>query len=284
MASRKISLDVIGVATPCHENWDAMHGDERQKFCDQCDKHVHNLSAMTRADAEAFINANPTGVCIRMHKGADGRVITADEPCQPTAMPHRRMAAQTLLPYLAILAGGAAGLASCSDASAPDDAATAPASTDTQTAQQQEPETHPAAEPEPYILMGGACPPPWTPEQEPQPTPPEEIGEMEVLLGDIAIDVPHEPIPHPEPIQGLIIQTPPDAEIQQLIEQQQDGEPQQDPVPIPEDIQPQLDQALQELVEQAAPPRHEILLGRLVSPPDTGSLEDFIEREQAQQP
>lgn len=81
MAEKRISLDVIGVAEPCHEDWSGMSGGEQKKFCDSCAKHVHNLSEMTREEAESFVNENPTGVCIRFHRDTrTGKMLTAEDP------------------------------------------------------------------------------------------------------------------------------------------------------------------------------------------------------------
>ena len=53
--SRTTPLDVIRVKTPCHESWDAMTGDAKTRFCSGCQRHVHNLSAMPREEAERLL-------------------------------------------------------------------------------------------------------------------------------------------------------------------------------------------------------------------------------------
>lgn len=74
-------LDRIGVAAPCNASWDSMSGDERARHCAHCDKTVYNLSAMDRADAEAFLAERLGGeVCVRFYQRADGTVLTADCP------------------------------------------------------------------------------------------------------------------------------------------------------------------------------------------------------------
>ncbi|XAM00981.1 hypothetical protein OT109_06250 [Phycisphaeraceae bacterium D3-23] len=84
MSEKRISLDVIGVAEPCHQDWSGMTGGEQKKFCDSCAKHVHNLSEMTRDDAEQFVSANPTGVCIRFRRdAATGKLLTLEDTCEP---------------------------------------------------------------------------------------------------------------------------------------------------------------------------------------------------------
>ena len=36
----------VAIPEPCHENWDQMRGADRQRFCEQCQNTVHDLSAM----------------------------------------------------------------------------------------------------------------------------------------------------------------------------------------------------------------------------------------------
>lgn len=74
-------LDQIAIASPCSANWHDMRGDARRRFCAQCKLHVHDLSAMTRDEAEALLQAASGGrVCVRLHRRADGRVLTRDCP------------------------------------------------------------------------------------------------------------------------------------------------------------------------------------------------------------
>lgn len=109
MSERSYSLDIVQVATPCHEDWDTMQGDDRKRFCDHCEKYVHNLSAMTRDEAQAFVDANPTDICIRMYHDAEGHVLTANPLTGTTTIRQtRRRAAMTWLPWL----GGLVGCAS----------------------------------------------------------------------------------------------------------------------------------------------------------------------------
>jgi len=57
-----------------------MTGDERAKFCGQCQKHVYNLSAMTRTQIESLIREKEGKFCGRFHRRADGTMLTADCP------------------------------------------------------------------------------------------------------------------------------------------------------------------------------------------------------------
>ena len=76
--STTYSLDVIDIARPCPANWDAMRGDAQARFCDHCQKHVYNLSEMTRDAAEALIIEKEGKFCARLYRRADGTVQTAD--------------------------------------------------------------------------------------------------------------------------------------------------------------------------------------------------------------
>jgi hypothetical protein len=73
-------LSRIRVASPCHERWDQMSGDERVRHCASCDKDVYDLSEMTSAEAEELLANVGEAACVRLHRRADGTVITADCP------------------------------------------------------------------------------------------------------------------------------------------------------------------------------------------------------------
>lgn len=72
-------LDSVRVASPCQAKWDEMIGDERKRFCLSCDKHVYNISALPREEAEQFLADQAGGeVCIRYYQRADGTIMTSD--------------------------------------------------------------------------------------------------------------------------------------------------------------------------------------------------------------
>ena len=75
-----VVLENIRIATPCRADWDEMAGDERVRFCGKCEKNVYNLSAMTRADAEALVREKEGRMCVRLFQREDGTVLTADCP------------------------------------------------------------------------------------------------------------------------------------------------------------------------------------------------------------
>jgi hypothetical protein len=71
-------LDNIRVATPCHADWAQMTGDARARLCSQCDKHVYNISSLTRDEAEALIIEKAGQLCVRYYQRSDGTILLAD--------------------------------------------------------------------------------------------------------------------------------------------------------------------------------------------------------------
>jgi len=74
-------LDRITIASPCRADWNAMTGDDRRRFCASCKLHVHDIGAMTKAEAIAFLaNVGKGRACVRLFRRADGTVLTRDCP------------------------------------------------------------------------------------------------------------------------------------------------------------------------------------------------------------
>ena len=77
-------LDRVGVATPCNAAWSDMKGDARVRRCGECRLDVYNLSAMTRAEAAAFITRRSrtrswgARTCVRLYRRGDGTLLTQD--------------------------------------------------------------------------------------------------------------------------------------------------------------------------------------------------------------
>lgn len=73
-------LSQIEVASPCSAPWEEMEGDEKVRFCSQCQLHVFNLSAMDVEEAGARIAEHADGLCVRFFRRADGTLLTRDCP------------------------------------------------------------------------------------------------------------------------------------------------------------------------------------------------------------
>lgn len=83
-------LDDIRIASPCNADWDQMIGNERARFCGQCNLNVYNLSSMTKAEAELLIGRTEGRLCVRYFRRADGSVMTQNCPVGLRAI-RRRM-------------------------------------------------------------------------------------------------------------------------------------------------------------------------------------------------
>jgi hypothetical protein len=82
-------LDYVRVAAPCPADWERMTGDERVRFCNQCNLHVYNLSGMTKREAETLV-ANAEGrLCVRFYRRADGTILTRNCPVGLRAIKQR---------------------------------------------------------------------------------------------------------------------------------------------------------------------------------------------------
>ncbi len=76
-------LEDVTVATPCDASWAEMEGDSDTRFCGRCEKYVHNLSMMSRKEAEAVLTAATAErreMCVRLWRRLDGTVLTDDCP------------------------------------------------------------------------------------------------------------------------------------------------------------------------------------------------------------
>lgn len=111
MSTSPFSLDAVRLAFECPMRWEKLarvasgqhpNGrDDERRFCHACNKHVHNLSAMTRAEAEALVRDDATPICVRVEVDAAGRSI------------HRPSAAAVLAG--AVLVAGLGGCAPTAD-------------------------------------------------------------------------------------------------------------------------------------------------------------------------
>src|SRR5215471_7477036 len=86
-------LGQIAIKTPCQVPWATMAGDDRIRFCGQCNKHVYNIEGLSRAEAETLISDRTGELCVRFYRRPDGTVVTSD--CVPPFQ-HLRRAARLL--------------------------------------------------------------------------------------------------------------------------------------------------------------------------------------------
>ena len=58
-------LNNASIPAPCNADWNAMKGNDQIRFCEHCNLSVHNLSQMTRSQAERLINKSKGRLCVR---------------------------------------------------------------------------------------------------------------------------------------------------------------------------------------------------------------------------
>jgi hypothetical protein len=83
----------LPISSPCTANWDTMTRAGRKRFCSECSKHVHDLSALTADEAKALVEQKVgQDLCVRYAYDKLGNVLFATPPAQPL------IALQSLLP------------------------------------------------------------------------------------------------------------------------------------------------------------------------------------------
>ncbi len=114
MAHRSLSLDQVRIADPCPENWADMTGDDRERFCRHCNKHVHDISKMSQDEFDALVCQNAGRLCVRH---AVSEIANPDKTTlKPISLPYapasetRRFHWRRFIPvfFLSLIAAGSA--------------------------------------------------------------------------------------------------------------------------------------------------------------------------------
>ena len=107
MAKYDNPLSHVKVAVPCSADWDNMFGDNRKRFCNQCNLNVYNLSGMSRTEAEDLIRRSEGRLCVRFYRRSDGTIITENCPVGLAAIKRKvsRIATAALSAILSFFAG-----------------------------------------------------------------------------------------------------------------------------------------------------------------------------------
>jgi hypothetical protein len=80
MGNDLILLEQVRVASPCSAAWEEMHGDDRVRFCAECQLNVYNLSAMSVPEAAAQVREKEGRVCVRFYARKDGTILVENCP------------------------------------------------------------------------------------------------------------------------------------------------------------------------------------------------------------
>ena len=99
-------LGQITIPTPCTMDWNVMQGDDRTRFCTNCNRDVYNLSAMTSEEAVDRIRARAQGgvLCGRLYQRPDGSVVTAECRQEPSPTRPRQFHLRAIMAFIALVA------------------------------------------------------------------------------------------------------------------------------------------------------------------------------------
>jgi hypothetical protein len=89
MLRKKFEVQRVRVASPCSVAWESMTGNSRVRHCGSCDLNVYNTAGMTSREIETLVRKSEGRVCIRLHRRADGTVLTKNCPTGLNAMRRR---------------------------------------------------------------------------------------------------------------------------------------------------------------------------------------------------
>lgn len=67
----------LTIAKPCPKKWGDMTGDSKRRFCEHCQLHVHNLSAMAPGERVQFVAETRDDACIAYELRPDGTMVTS---------------------------------------------------------------------------------------------------------------------------------------------------------------------------------------------------------------
>lgn len=70
-------LNNLTIASPCNADWNSMIGNDQVRFCEHCSLDVHNLSRLTRSQAERLIARSNGRLCVRYHHDSAGQPLTS---------------------------------------------------------------------------------------------------------------------------------------------------------------------------------------------------------------
>lgn len=169
-------LNNVKIASPCSQDWEAMIGTERKRYCGECKLNVYNLSGMSKPEAENLI-ANAEGrLCVRFFQRADGTILTQDCPVGWKAFKKRVSIAATAFASLIFSLISGLGLAAAFNQSKRGATMGEIVSYQPTPKKNPTPKTTPE---EDYSLMGAIVMPSPTPKSTPKP-PREIVGKIAV--------------------------------------------------------------------------------------------------------
>ena len=108
------------IPNPCPKKWETMAGDEKRRFCEDCQLHVHNLSTMNARERRRVLTQAVEPVCIAYKVDPYGRMVVPAKAFSGL-LARMRLAAAGAVASIVSLA-----LSSCASRSSAREAGTAP--------------------------------------------------------------------------------------------------------------------------------------------------------------
>jgi hypothetical protein len=75
----------VRIASPCTADWDGMVGDDRARYCPQCQRDVYNFSELNATEVKRLVMEREGRLCARFYQRAGGTMLTKDCPATVTA-------------------------------------------------------------------------------------------------------------------------------------------------------------------------------------------------------
>lgn len=63
---------------PCPKQWEEMSGGKKRRFCEQCQRHVHDLSELDSVRRQQLLSS-PESVCVTFLSDSKGRLISFEK-------------------------------------------------------------------------------------------------------------------------------------------------------------------------------------------------------------
>jgi hypothetical protein len=76
------------IASPCSADWDRMPGNNRVRYCSQCQLNVYNFSALSAREINRLVLKHEGRLCGRYYQRADGTMLVQNCPVAVRAMLH----------------------------------------------------------------------------------------------------------------------------------------------------------------------------------------------------
>ena len=99
----------LPIATPCNADWSTMDPRDRGRFCGECKKLVHDLSALRETAARKLLASKGEGLCVRYLHDEHGNVWFQEQLVARQGLLRRagQLAAVALAPVLTACMGAA---------------------------------------------------------------------------------------------------------------------------------------------------------------------------------